>query len=53
MTSPSSDGPPERGLADTSLFVAMEHGRPLSGSPPDRLAVSVVTIGELRLSEDS
>ncbi len=37
------------GLADTSIFIALEAGRPirLSGLP-DRLAVSVITIGELR-----
>lgn len=37
------------GLADTSLFIAHESGRPLrAGALPDRLAVSVITIGELR-----
>lgn len=37
-----------RALADTSLFVATEGGRPLRGPVPDELAVSVVTLGELR-----
>ncbi|MCY3851356.1 MAG: type II toxin-antitoxin system VapC family toxin [Acidimicrobiaceae bacterium] len=38
-----------RGIADTSLFVAQETGRPiLEESIPDELAVSVITIGELR-----
>jgi predicted nucleic acid-binding protein len=38
-----------RGLADTSLFVALETGRPLAeASLPDVLAVSVVTLAELR-----
>lgn len=37
------------GLADTSLFVALEQERPLVGPPPERIAVSVVTIAELRL----
>jgi len=38
-----------RGLADTSLFVALETGRPLAdASLPDALAVSVVTLAELR-----
>lgn len=38
-----------RGLADTSLFIARESGRPLDvESLPDELAVSVITIGELR-----
>lgn len=38
-----------RGLADTSVFIARESGRPLAVADlPDDLAVSVVTIGELR-----
>jgi predicted nucleic acid-binding protein len=37
------------GLADTSLFIATESGRAARLERlPDRLAVSVVTIGELR-----
>lgn len=37
------------GLADTSIFIAHESGRPLRADVlPDRLAVSVVTVGELR-----
>jgi predicted nucleic acid-binding protein len=37
------------GLADTSVFVARESGRRiLTDALPDRLAVSVITIGELR-----
>ncbi len=37
------------GLADTSLFIAVESGRQIRvESVPDRLAVSVITIGELR-----
>jgi predicted nucleic acid-binding protein len=36
------------GLLDTSVFIARESGRPL-GKLPDRVAVSVVTIGELQL----
>lgn len=39
----------EVALADTSLFIAVEQDRPLSSHPPERLAVSVVTVGELRL----
>jgi predicted nucleic acid-binding protein len=36
------------GIADTSLFIAHETGRPLRIEVlPDRLAVSVITIGEL------
>lgn len=36
------------GLLDTSVFVAKETGRPL-GPLPDRVAISVITIGELQL----
>jgi hypothetical protein len=36
-------------LADTSLFIAREIERALVGEPPERVAVSVVTLGELRL----
>ncbi len=36
------------GLLDTSVFIARETGRPL-GELPERVAVSVVTIGELHL----
>jgi predicted nucleic acid-binding protein len=38
-----------RGLADTSVFIARESGRPIDAKAlPDELAVSVITIGELR-----
>jgi predicted nucleic acid-binding protein len=38
-----------RALADTSIFIARESGRAIdAGALPDELAVSVVTIGELR-----
>ncbi len=38
-----------RGLADTSVFIAAESQRPLDvARMPDELAVSVITIGELR-----
>ncbi len=37
------------GLADTTIFVARESGRPLEvASLPDLIGVSVITIGELR-----
>lgn len=36
------------GLLDTSVFIAREDGRQL-GELPDRVALSVVTIGELQL----
>jgi len=39
---------PSSGLLDTSVFIARETGRAL-GELPDRVAVSVVTIGELQL----
>jgi predicted nucleic acid-binding protein len=39
---------PSAGLLDTSVFIAQEDGRPL-GDLPDRVAVSVVSIGELQL----
>jgi len=39
----------ERGLADTSVFIAHESGRSIDVEVmPDRLAVSVITIAELR-----
>jgi len=38
-----------KGLADTSVFIARESGRALDDfSMPDELAVSIVTVGELR-----
>lgn len=38
-----------RGLADTSVFIARESGRVLDvDNLPDELAVSVITVGELR-----
>jgi predicted nucleic acid-binding protein len=39
---------PSVGLLDTSVFIARETERPL-GDLPERVAVSVVTIGELQL----
>ena len=37
------------GIADTSIFIASESGRQLAlDRLPDRLAVSIITIGELR-----
>ena len=36
-------------LADTSLFVAREQGRALRAEAPTEIAVSVVTLAELRL----
>ena len=38
-----------RGIADTSVFIARESGRPLvEDDLPEELAISVITIGELR-----
>jgi predicted nucleic acid-binding protein len=38
-----------RGVADTSVFIAREVDRPLDlAALPDELAVSVITVGELR-----
>jgi predicted nucleic acid-binding protein len=39
----------EAAIADTSLFIALEQERELAGPPPQNIAVSVITIGELRL----
>jgi predicted nucleic acid-binding protein len=38
-----------RGIADTSIFIARESGRPLDDrNLPNELAMSVITVGELR-----
>jgi predicted nucleic acid-binding protein len=38
-----------RAIADTSVFIAQESGRPLEQAGlPDELAISVITVGELR-----
>ena len=37
------------GLADTSLFIAREQGRPLGDADVDALFVSVITLGELSM----
>ena len=39
----------ELAIADTSVFIAVEQKRKMAGTPPQRVAVSVVTVGELRL----
>lgn len=39
----------EAAVADTSLFIALEQERDLAGPAPKRIAVSVITVGELRL----
>jgi len=42
--------PPALGLADTSVFIAHEPERLTRGVPPRRIAVLVITVGELRLA---
>lgn len=49
MTPSGEDVDDEVALADTSLFIAVEQDRLLSSRPPGRVAVSVVTVAELRL----
>ncbi|MHB1516949.1 MAG: PIN domain-containing protein [Acidimicrobiales bacterium] len=49
MTSSGENVDGEVALADTSLFIAVEQDRPLSSHPPERIAVSVITVGEIRL----
>ena len=49
MTAPGAALDDGTALADTSLFIALEQRRPLAGTPPRRLAVSVVTVAELHL----
>src|SRR6266446_6512498 len=49
MTTRRRTRPPGTGLADTSLFIAVEQSRPLGDSPPEQIAVSVITVAELRL----
>ena len=44
-----SASPHPLALADTSVFIAAKPNRPVSGRPPEQVAVSVVTVGELRL----
>lgn len=41
---------PDQGLLDTSIFIALETGRPLdTNRSPTNASVSIITIGELRL----
>lgn len=49
MSQSDDDMAAEVALADTSLFIAIEQNRSLSGRPPKRVTVSVVTVAELRL----
>ena len=43
-----TEGEVEVGLLDTSVFIARESGRPIA-KLPERVALSVITIGELQL----
>jgi predicted nucleic acid-binding protein len=49
VTAEGDSGTAPVALADTSLFIAVEQDRPLSAQAPERISVSVITIGELRL----
>jgi predicted nucleic acid-binding protein len=45
---PADSTAAERGLLDTSIFIARESGRPL-GALPESASISVITIAELHL----
>lgn len=45
---PDRPAPAPAGILDTSVFVARENGRSITGPLPARSAVSVITVGELR-----
>ena len=49
MTSGQPGPRAEVALADTSMFIALEQDRPMTGLPPEEVAVSVISVGELRL----
>ncbi len=49
MTPPDVDAAGETALADTSVFIAVEQDRLRASQAPDRVAVSIVTVAELRL----
>src|SRR5437762_1052632 len=49
MTRPEAHARADVALADTSVFIALEQDRSLSGAPPQHVAVSVITVAELRL----
>jgi predicted nucleic acid-binding protein len=49
VTGHGSESRAELALADTSVFIALEQERPIAGPPPEEVAVSVITVGELRL----
>lgn len=48
MTDDAAEADAEVGLLDTSVFIARESGRAIA-KLPDRVALSVITIGELQL----
>jgi predicted nucleic acid-binding protein len=48
ILAPSSERAPQRGLLDTSVFIASETGRPLDvDALPEEMAISPITVGEL------
>ena len=49
MTGRGRTAPAGTGLADSSVFIATEQAGPTREAPPSEIAVSVVTVGELRL----
>jgi predicted nucleic acid-binding protein len=49
VTAARNAHPTGTALADTSVFIAREQRRPIAGQPPERVAVSVITVAELRL----
>ncbi|MBA2313364.1 MAG: type II toxin-antitoxin system VapC family toxin [Actinobacteria bacterium] len=49
MTARQGSQRPELALAGTSVFIAIEQDRAFTDPPPLNVAVSVVTVGELRL----
>lgn len=49
MTGHRPGGRAELALADTSVFIALEQERPIARPPSEEVAVSVITVGELRL----
>ena len=48
MSVPAGRRSAQVGLLDTSVFIAQESGRGVSGPLPPRSAVSAITVGELR-----
>lgn len=49
MTARRREAAADTALADTSVFIAAEQARPFRETPPEQVAVSVITVAELRL----